>query len=84
MIDAAICDGDYVVIRQQPDANNGDIVAAMLDGEATVKTFQRKNGQVWLMPHIALGSSRPNPASPAANIPARIPPPLSAPTSPEP
>lgn len=51
MIDAAICDGDYVVIRQQPDANNGDIVAAMLDGEATVKTFQRKNGQVWLLPH---------------------------------
>ncbi len=51
MIDAAICDGDYVVIRQQPDANNGDIVAAMLDGEATVKTFQRKDGQVWLLPH---------------------------------
>ncbi len=51
MIDAAICDGDYVVIRQQPDANNGDIVAAMLDGEATVKTFQRKNGRVWLLPH---------------------------------
>lgn len=51
MIDAAICDGDYVVIRQQPDANNGDIVAAMLDGEATVKTFQRKNGKVWLLPH---------------------------------
>ena len=53
MIDAAICDGDYVVIRQQPDANNGDIVAAMIDGEATVKTFQRKNGQVWLLPHNA-------------------------------
>jgi len=51
MIDAAICDGDYVVIRQQPDANNGDIVAAMLDGEATVKTFQRKDGKVWLLPH---------------------------------
>ena len=51
MIDAAICDGDYVVIRQQPTANNGDIVAAMIDGEATVKTFQRKDGQVWLMPH---------------------------------
>lgn len=51
MIEAAICDGDYVVIRQQPTANNGDIVAAMIDGEATVKTFQNKNGQVWLMPH---------------------------------
>jgi repressor LexA len=51
MIEAAICHGDYVVIRQQPTAENGDIVAAMLDGEATVKTFQRKNGHVWLLPH---------------------------------
>lgn len=51
MIDAAICDGDYVVIRQQPTAENGEIVAAMIDGEATVKTFQRKGGQVWLLPH---------------------------------
>ncbi|MFN8196374.1 MAG: transcriptional repressor LexA [Nocardioidaceae bacterium] len=51
MIDAAICDGDFVVIRQQPTADNGDIVAAMIDGEATVKTFQRRDGQVWLMPH---------------------------------
>ena len=51
MIDAAICSGDYVVIRQQPDAENGEIVAAMLDGEATVKTFQRKDGHVWLLPH---------------------------------
>jgi repressor LexA len=50
MIDAAICDGDYVVIRQQKDANNGDIVAAMIDGEATVKTFSRKSGHVWLLP----------------------------------
>ncbi|WP_229053635.1 transcriptional repressor LexA [Aeromicrobium sp. Leaf350] len=50
MIDVAICDGDYVVIRQQPVAENGEIVAAMLDGEATVKTFQRKNGEVWLLP----------------------------------
>ena len=53
MIDAAICNGDYVVIRQQPNAENGEIVAAMLDGEATVKTLQRKNGQVWLLPHNA-------------------------------
>jgi repressor LexA len=51
MIDAAICHGDYVVIRQQPTAENGEIVAAMIDGEATVKTFQRKDGQVWLIPH---------------------------------
>lgn len=50
MIDAAICDGDYVVIRQQHDANNGDIVAAMLDGEATVKTFKRRDGHIWLLP----------------------------------
>jgi len=50
MINAAICDGDFVVIRQQKDANNGDIVAAMIDGEATVKTFSRKGGHVWLLP----------------------------------
>jgi len=50
MIDAAICDGDYVVIRQQKDANNGDNVAAMIDGEATVKTFSRKGGHIWLLP----------------------------------
>jgi repressor LexA len=51
MINAAIADGDWVVIRQQPDANNGDIVAAMLDGEATVKTFKQGDGHVWLIPH---------------------------------
>lgn len=51
MIDAAICDGDYVVVRRQPNADNGDIVAALLDDEATVKTFKRKDGKVWLMPH---------------------------------
>ena len=50
MIDAAICDGDWVVVRQQPTANNGDIVAAMIDGEATVKTYRRRDGHVWLMP----------------------------------
>lgn len=51
MIDAAICSGDYVVVRSQSDADNGDIVAALLDNEATVKTLRRKNGHVWLMPH---------------------------------
>ena len=51
MIDAAICSGDYVVVRQQPTAENGEIVAALIDGEATVKTLQRKNGEVWLLPH---------------------------------
>jgi repressor LexA len=51
MIDAAIADGDWVVVRQQPTADNGDIVAAMIDGEATVKTFRKRNGHVQLMPH---------------------------------
>ena len=51
MVDAAICSGDYVVVRQEQTADNGDIVAALLDGEATVKTFQRKDGHVWLLPH---------------------------------
>ena len=51
MIDAAICDGDWVVVRRQNDSENGDIVAALLDDEATVKTLRRKDGQVWLMPH---------------------------------
>ena len=50
MIDAAICDGDWVVVRQQPDADTGDIVAAMLDGEATVKTLRKRDGHVTLMP----------------------------------
>ena len=51
MVDAAITDGDWVVVRQQPSADNGDIVAALLDGEATVKTYRRTDGHVWLMPH---------------------------------
>ena len=51
MINAAIADGDWVVVRQQPVAENGDIVAAMIDGEATVKTFKRSGEHVWLMPH---------------------------------
>jgi repressor LexA len=51
MVDAAITDGDWVVIRQQPTAENGDIVAAMIDGDATVKTFKRRDGHIWLMPH---------------------------------
>ena len=51
MVDAAITDGDWVVVRQQQTAENGDIVAAMIDGDATVKTLQRKDGHVWLLPH---------------------------------
>ena len=50
MIDVAICDGDYVVIRAQKDANKGEIVAAMIDGEATVKTWSKKDGHYWLLP----------------------------------
>lgn len=53
MIDAAICPGDWVVVRQQPTAVNGDIVAALLDDEATVKTYKREGNQVWLLPHNA-------------------------------
>jgi repressor LexA len=51
MINAAIADGDWVVVRQQQDAENGEIVAAMIEGEATVKTLKRSGGHVWLMPH---------------------------------
>ncbi|CAI7978898.1 transcriptional repressor LexA [Frankia sp. Mgl5] len=50
MINAAICDGDFVVVRQQPVADNGEIVAAMIDGEATVKRFRQRDGRVWLAP----------------------------------
>jgi repressor LexA len=51
MINAAIADGDWVVIRQQENAENGEIVAAMIEGEATVKTLKQSDGHVWLMPH---------------------------------
>ena len=57
MIDAAITDGDWVVVRRESDVENGDIVAAMIesdtsaDGEATVKTFRKSDGHVWLVPH---------------------------------
>jgi repressor LexA len=50
MIDAAICDGDWVVVRQQKNAENGEIVAAMLDEEATVKVFRQRDGHTWLLP----------------------------------
>lgn len=50
MIDAAICDGDWVVVRQQGSAENGEIVAAMLDGEATVKVLRQRDGHTWLLP----------------------------------
>lgn len=50
MVDAAICDGDWVVVRRQQTAQNGDIVAALLDDEATVKTFRQRDGHTWLLP----------------------------------
>jgi len=50
MIDAAICDGDLVVVKQQSEAYNGDIVAAMIDDEATVKVYRRRGGHVILEP----------------------------------
>jgi repressor LexA len=57
MIDAAITDGDLVVVRQESDIENGDIVAALIesensaDREATIKTFRKRDGHVWLIPH---------------------------------
>jgi len=51
MINAALADGDLVVVRQQCEADNGDIVAAMIDGETTVKTFKQSDGHIWLIPH---------------------------------
>jgi repressor LexA len=53
MIDAAILDGDLIVVAPQPDAANGEIVVAMVDGEATVKRFFREAGRVRLQPENA-------------------------------
>ena len=57
MIGAAIADGDWVVVRRETDVENGDIVAATIDGvevEGTVKTLKRSDGHVWLLPHNPL------------------------------
>lgn len=51
MREAGILDGDWVVVRSQPVAEQGDFVAAMLDGEATVKEFHKDATGVWLLPH---------------------------------
>jgi repressor LexA len=59
MIEAAICDGDWVVVRRQPVAENGEVVAAMIDGEATVKTFKQADGHVWLLPRNSAYSPIP-------------------------
>jgi repressor LexA len=50
MTDAAICDGDIVVVRQQTEAHSGQIVAAMIDDEATVKVYRRRSGHIYLEP----------------------------------
>jgi repressor LexA len=50
MIDAAILDGDLIVVDPKPDATNGEIVVAMIDGEATVKRFYREAGRIRLQP----------------------------------
>lgn len=50
MINAGILSGDLVVVRPQPSADDGQIVVARIEDEATVKRLQRRNGQVWLMP----------------------------------
>lgn len=59
MVEAAICDGDWVVVRSQPQAENGEIVAAMIEGEATVKSFRRRDGHLWLLPANAAYSPIP-------------------------
>ena len=50
MRDAGILPGDLVVVHQQPDAHSGEIVVALFEDEATVKTLRRKDGHIWLMP----------------------------------
>jgi len=59
MIEAAICDGDLVVVRQQQVAESGDIVAAMIDGEATVKVLRLRDGSVELLPRNPLYQAIP-------------------------
>lgn len=51
MQDAGIFDGDWIVVRAQPVAEEGEFVAALLDGEATVKEFHKDSTGVWLLPH---------------------------------
>jgi repressor LexA len=62
MVEAGVCDGDLVVVRAQEHAEAGQIVVALVDGEATVKKLARRNGKLWLQPAnpryepIALGA----------------------------
>ncbi|MCS4489175.1 transcriptional repressor LexA [Corynebacterium sp. ES2794-CONJ1] len=66
MQDAGILDGDYIIIRSQPVANNGEFVAAMIDGEATVKEFRKDRTGIWLLPHNPVFD--PIPATPETEI----------------
>ena len=50
MLNAGILPGDLVVVQRQHTARNGEIVVAMIDDEATVKTYSKQNGHVWLLP----------------------------------
>ena len=50
MIEAGILDGDYVIVKQQPNAENGDIVVALIEDEATVKTFYKETDHIRLQP----------------------------------
>lgn len=59
MVDAGILDGDFVVIRSQSTARDGEIVAAMIEGEATVKVLSHADGHVWLLPRNGLYSPIP-------------------------
>jgi SOS regulatory protein LexA len=59
MIEAGISEGDLVVVHEQPEANSGEIVVAMIDGEATIKTFKFSDGKAWLVPHNPAFTSTP-------------------------
>ena len=59
MIEAGILPDDLVVVHQQPLARNGDIVVALFEDEATVKTFRRENGHIWLYPENSSGAYQP-------------------------
>ena len=67
MIEAGVFDGDYVVVREQPSVEQGEMCAALIDGEATVKFFRRtKAGEVWLDPATS-------PTTPSRSPPTRTP-----------
>ena len=59
MVNAGIFDGDQIMVQQQNTANNGEIVVALINDEATVKTFRRENGHIWLYPENSSGEYQP-------------------------